>query len=58
VAEAQKNLIESDDTKAHGLGWMSAERWKTLTCLMAEIGAIPTAPDPARCFTDDALPAK
>jgi NitT/TauT family transport system substrate-binding protein len=58
VAEAQKTLIESDDTKAHGLGWMSADRWKTLTSQMADIGTIPNAPDAARCFTDDALPAK
>ena len=58
VADAQRTLIESDDTNAHGLGWMRAERWKTLTEQLVEIGTIDKAPDPASCFTDDALPAK
>jgi len=58
VAEAQKTLIEDDDTKAHGLGWMDGGRWKTLTDQMVEIRTIDKTPDAAACFTDDALPAK
>jgi NitT/TauT family transport system substrate-binding protein len=58
VADAQKTLIESDDTKAHGLGWMSVDRWKTLVDQLSQIGTIDHAPDAASCFTDDALPAK
>jgi len=58
VADAQKILIESDDTKAHGLGWMRLDRWKRLADQLVEIGTIDHAPDAARCFTDDALPEK
>lgn len=56
VADAQKPLVETDETKEHGLGWMRADRWEILGRQMVEIQTIDHAPDAASCFTDDALP--
>lgn len=52
VAEAQRPLIESDDTRARGLGAMRAERWKTLVEQLVAIKAIPRdkAPAAESCF--------
>jgi NitT/TauT family transport system substrate-binding protein len=44
AALAQKPLIENDDTKAHGLGSMSASRWDTLAKQLAELKLIERAP--------------
>jgi NitT/TauT family transport system substrate-binding protein len=53
VAEAQKSLVESADTKARGLGAMKRERWQTLIEQLVSIKAIPAdkAPTPDACFT-------
>ncbi|MGH7213398.1 MAG: ABC transporter substrate-binding protein [Tepidisphaeraceae bacterium] len=49
-AEVQKPLIETDETKQHGLGHMTTERWKTLIDQMVEHKAI-DQPVPAQdCF--------
>jgi NitT/TauT family transport system substrate-binding protein len=52
VAEAQRPLIESDDTRARGLGAMRLERWKTLVEQLVAIKAIPgdKAPTGESCF--------
>lgn len=52
VAEAQRPLIESDDTRARGLGAMRVERWKTLVEQLVAIKAIPAdkAPTAESCF--------
>jgi NitT/TauT family transport system substrate-binding protein len=52
VAEAQRPLIESDDTRARGLGAMRLERWKTLVEQLVAIKAIPAdkAPTAESCF--------
>jgi NitT/TauT family transport system substrate-binding protein len=44
IAEAQKPLIETEDTRAKGLGVMSRERWETLGQQLADLGVIEKAP--------------
>ena len=40
AAEAQKPLIETDETKKRGLGAMTKERWETLTKQLADLGVV------------------
>ena len=56
AADAQRALIESEDTRAHGLGWMRADRWRTLAGQLVDVGTVDRAPRAEDCFTDDALP--
>jgi len=51
-AAAQKPLIENDQTRAHGLGHMTADRWQVLISQMVELGAVKQAPAAADCFVD------
>jgi NitT/TauT family transport system substrate-binding protein len=44
VAETQKPLIETEETRAKGLGTMSRERWETLGQQLVELGVIEKAP--------------
>ncbi|PTL83628.1 ABC transporter substrate-binding protein [Vitiosangium sp. GDMCC 1.1324] len=44
AAEAQKPLIETEETKARGLGTMSRERWEHLGQQLVELGVIEKAP--------------
>ncbi|MCE9590298.1 MAG: ABC transporter substrate-binding protein [Planctomycetes bacterium] len=44
AAAAQKPLIETEETKAHGLGSMNPERWDTLAKQLVELGVIEKAP--------------
>ncbi|MCK8501133.1 ABC transporter substrate-binding protein [Myxococcus fulvus] len=43
-AEAQKPLIETEETKARGLGAMKRERWEQLSQQLVELGLIDKAP--------------
>jgi NitT/TauT family transport system substrate-binding protein len=52
AAAAQKPLIETDETKKNGLGFMTTERWETLGKQLVDLGVIPTAPAAAECFTN------
>ena len=56
VAAAQRPLIETDDTKAHGLGTMSEARWTLLSQQLGDLGVITQAPPGPDCFTVSALP--
>jgi NitT/TauT family transport system substrate-binding protein len=49
-AEAQKPLIETEFTRAHGLGAMSLERWTTLAGQLRELGLLDGTPEAAACF--------
>jgi NitT/TauT family transport system substrate-binding protein len=49
-AAAQVSLIETDETRTHGLGWMTLARWQTLVQQLTELKAIATPVDPATCF--------
>lgn len=44
VAEVQKPLIETEETKAKGLGTLSRERWETLGKQLVELGVLEKAP--------------
>lgn len=44
-AEAQKKLIETPETQAHGLGFMTFERWKTISEQLAAVGLIRKTPE-------------
>lgn len=44
VAEAQKPLIETPETRARGLGTLSRERWETLGQQLVELGLFEKAP--------------
>ncbi len=52
VAEAQRPLVESDDTRALGLGAMRAGRWKALIDQLVAVKIIgaDAAPKPEACF--------
>jgi NitT/TauT family transport system substrate-binding protein len=58
MADAQKPLIEAEETKRLGLGTMTPERWQTLGQQLVELGVIQTAPPAEQCFVSaDKLPA-
>jgi len=51
TAEAQKPLIETDETRKNGLGYMTRERWLTLISQLEGLGDLPKVPAPEDCFT-------
>jgi len=51
-AIAQQPLIETDFTRANGLGAMSLERWRTLGEQLRELELLDAIPRPAECFVD------
>jgi NitT/TauT family transport system substrate-binding protein len=50
VAEAQKSLIETDETRRNGLGSMTNERWQTLIAQLRDLGDIPKSLSADECF--------
>ena len=50
AAEAQKPLIETEETKRNGLGSMTKERWETLIAQLKDLGDIPVAMPADECF--------
>jgi ABC-type nitrate/sulfonate/bicarbonate transport system substrate-binding protein len=64
VEEALANLAEiarisqSDETKAHGLGWQDPAVWTKQEAFMREAGLIPAAVDISKAVTNAYLPAK
>jgi NitT/TauT family transport system substrate-binding protein len=52
------STFTSDDTKTHGLGWMTKDQWAQTLQVMTEQGALKTAPAVDGVFTDAFLPAK
>jgi len=49
-AEAQKPLIENDETRRNGLGNMTRERWQTLIAQLKDLGDIQQALAAEDCF--------
>jgi NitT/TauT family transport system substrate-binding protein len=49
-AEAQKPLMQTEETLKNGLGSMTAQRWKTLIDQLHTYREIETPIDPAACF--------
>ncbi len=50
AATAQKPLIETDQTRAAGLGTMTSDRWKALAGQLVDLGVIDGSVDPQGCF--------
>lgn len=51
-AEAQRALIETTETNQHGLGTMTADRWKALAGQLVELKVIDSVVPAERCFVD------
>ena len=56
AAAAQKALIETEETKAQGLGSMTAARWDELVKQMTELGLVKEPVEGKSCFVE--VPAK
>jgi len=55
--KATPRLLESADTKAHGVGWSSMEKWAAAQTLMAQYGGLTkTVTDVSVYYTNDFLP--
>ncbi len=52
AAVAQKPLIETDQTRAAGLGTMTADRWKALAGQLVDLRVIDGSVDPQKCFVN------
>jgi NitT/TauT family transport system substrate-binding protein len=52
AAEAQKPLIQTDQTKTAGLGTMTADRWNQLTKQLADLGVIGSGVKGEDCFVN------
>lgn len=52
AAEAQKPLIETDQTRSAGLGTMTVDRWKTLDGQLMDLRVIDGSVDPQQCFVN------
>lgn len=52
AAAAQRPLIESDETRARGLGAMRLARWKTLAAQLLDLGIIERSVPAEACFTN------
>jgi NitT/TauT family transport system substrate-binding protein len=50
VAEAQKPLIETEETRRDGLGTMSKQRWETLIAQLSDLGDIRKPIDAGECY--------
>ncbi|HTM14978.1 MAG TPA: ABC transporter substrate-binding protein [Bryobacteraceae bacterium] len=50
VAEAQKPLIETDETRRNGLGAMTGNRWETLIAQLKGLGDIQKEPAATDCY--------
>jgi NitT/TauT family transport system substrate-binding protein len=56
AAEAQKPLIESDDTKANRLGWMTLQRWQELCKQLVDLKVVEKSPAAEECFKNPEKP--
>lgn len=56
AAEAQKPLIENEETAKSGLGVMTEARWATLATQLTDLGVIAKAPPASDCFRVIASP--
>jgi NitT/TauT family transport system substrate-binding protein len=52
AAQAQKPLIETDQTKASGLGTMTAQRWTQLSSQLQDLGVLDQPINAAECFVN------
>lgn len=52
AAAAQRPLLESAETHAHGLGAMRLERWQTLAAQLLDLGIVERPVAPEACFVN------
>jgi NitT/TauT family transport system substrate-binding protein len=52
-----KSTFFSNETKAHGLGWMTNDRWQQTVKILVDQGAMKQSIDPASAFSDKFLSA-
>ena len=52
-----KHTFFSDDTKAHGIGWMTEEKWQQTVNTLVDQGAMKQTIDVSKAFTDKYLAA-
>jgi NitT/TauT family transport system substrate-binding protein len=52
------STFSSDETKSHGLGWMTKDQWAQTLQVMTEQGALKAPPPVDGVFTDAFLPGK
>ena len=50
AAAAQRDLIETDTTREHGLGHQTLERWTELATQLEGLGSLKGTVAPADCF--------
>jgi NitT/TauT family transport system substrate-binding protein len=50
-----KSTFFSGETKAHGLGWMTNERWRQTVKILVDQGAMKQTIDASAAFTDAPL---
>ncbi|MBV8747672.1 MAG: ABC transporter substrate-binding protein [Xanthobacteraceae bacterium] len=52
-----KSTFFNNETKAHGLGWMTNDRWQQTVKILVDQGAMKQSIDPASAFSDKFLTA-
>jgi NitT/TauT family transport system substrate-binding protein len=52
-----KSTFFNNETKAHGLGWMTSDRWQQTVKILVDQGAMKQSIDPASAFSDKFLSA-
>jgi NitT/TauT family transport system substrate-binding protein len=52
AAAAEKPLIDTDQTRAAGLGTMTGQRWTDLASQLTSLGQIDNSVDPQQCFVN------
>jgi NitT/TauT family transport system substrate-binding protein len=52
-----KSTFFNNETKAHGLGWMTNDRWQQTVKILVDQGAMKQSIDPASAFSDKFLSA-
>ena len=52
-----KSTFFSNETKSHGLGWMTNDRWQQTVKILVDQGAMKQSIDPASAFSDKFLSA-
>jgi len=58
VWKVLENIVVSDETKAHGIGWQDPGVWRKQAEFMLEQKLIPTAVDVSRAMSNEYLPGK
>ena len=55
IARDVKSTFFSDETKTHGIGWMTKDYWEKTTKILLDQGAMKQSIDVSKAFTDKYL---